>query len=97
MKPIEDISKVSLEDFIIPYEELDSKYDDWGNPYTEFTAKWFFEGIDKNDLLRLVPKEGIDTELALKNLNVLRHDRNYQHEHKMRLLPHYLELWFDLK
>lgn len=79
------------------YEDVPAEFKRDNNPYVLFISDWFFGGRTKQDLERLVPKEGVDKRKALRAIKAALGSWEPKHEHKEAGCAYLLSEWFDLK
>lgn len=54
---------------------------------------WFFAGVK---LTKVVPKDGIDKNVAITHIGCIMHSWEPKHEHKTAGCAYLLSLWFDV-
>lgn len=60
--------------------------------YSKLVSDWFFGGLES---LSGVPKEGIDPQLAFKNIKAILRSFDPKHEHKQAGCAFLLSEWFE--
>lgn len=63
------------------------------HPYVELVEQWFFSGIQ---LIRTVPKEGVDRAKAMKHLRLIIGSWDTSHEHKIAATAFLIFDWFQV-
>ncbi len=64
-----------------------------GNEFVKLSDEWFFEGLDSK---KLIAKDGIDKNEALRHLKCIQGSFEPKHEHKSSSVAYLMSLWFDL-
>lgn len=62
-----------------------------GTKWNQLFSDWFYSGLSKLDL---VPKDGIDKNLALRHIRAVMGSFEPKHEHKEAAVAYLLSLWF---
>ena len=103
MKPIkvDDVSLVLGGDVthLMPeYKNIPDEFKRYkGNIFVDFVSNWFFKGISKENLGRLIPKENIDTNMALRHIKAVLGSWSPKHEHKIAGCAYLLSEFFTLE
>jgi hypothetical protein len=85
----------SVKDFLPDYADVPEEFKDWqGNEYLDFISAWFFTGADAS---RLVAREGVDRDKALRHIRYCLGSREPKHEHKHAGCAYLLAQWFTIK
>ena len=66
------------------------------NRYVSFVSRWFFDGINPEDVLRLKPREGVEKTRALSAIRAILGSFEPKHEHKNAGCAYLLSEWFEL-
>lgn len=64
-----------------------------GNEWCNWQARWFFEGLDKDDVP--TAKEGISFDDAMRHLSAIQSSFRPKHEHKCAGVAYLASLWFN--
>ena len=79
------------------YESLPEEFKDrYNNRHCEFVSKWFFSGVDKEGMKRIVAKEGVERGKALAAIGAVLASFEPKHEHKIGACGFMLSEWFIL-
>lgn len=79
------------------YETVPDEFKVWrGNPYVDLVSKWFFDGLKRDDIARLVPRPGVEKGRALAAIRAIICSFEPQHEHKEAGAAYLLSCWFEL-
>lgn len=84
----------SVRDYLPAYRDVPDEYKHGDNPYAKFISLWFFTGAD---LSRLVARDGIDADAALRHLKYCMGSWEPKHEHKEAGCAMLLHEWFTIK
>lgn len=93
-KPIDDIDVAfggKVMEILPPYAEIPDEFKRHYHPWARWQSNWFFSGLKRYPK----PKEGVDMQLALKNLAACQSSWEPKHEHKMAGVAYLASLWFD--
>jgi len=60
--------------------------------WIQFQRDWFDYGFEKLDV---VPREGVDSNTALKHLAMIQKSFEPKHEHKVAAIAYLASLWFE--
>ena len=82
-------------DLMPKMKDIPKEFKQHDNPFVEWQQKWFFEGLKKNDILKIKPKAGINVGEALAHLRVIQGSFEPQHEHKEAGAAYLASLWFE--
>ncbi|KKL51656.1 hypothetical protein LCGC14_2293340 [marine sediment metagenome] len=63
-----------------------------GSKWNRFISDWFFLGLEERTML---PKEGIDEDIALRHIGMILGSFQPKHEHKEAAAAYLLSLWFE--
>lgn len=63
----------------------------------KLVTKWFFGGLDDDDLKRITPREGIDKKKALRACAACLRSWEPKHEHKEAGVAYLIHQWFELQ
>lgn len=74
-------------------EDIPQEYFSWNNKYNKFAAKWFYEGINKNEL---TPKENTHLLPSMYEIHNVLSDWNYEHNLKLAIAAYLLNKYFDV-
>ncbi len=88
------------------YSTLPAEFQDYHyNPHCEAVHAWFFGGaardgdaitFDKHgEVLRYVPREGVDANKALRAIKAVLGSFSPKHEHKIAACGYMLDQWFE--
>lgn len=105
-KPLEVIDGVAIgfgmrasdmETFMPPREELPEPFNRYMGDtiWHKVQSKWFYNGLNEEDISFLVPKEGIDKEGAILQLTAIQRSWLPKHEHKVAAVAYLLSRWFE--
>jgi hypothetical protein len=61
------------------------------NPYFRFAMKWFYDGLEENELP--AAKNGINQKEALRHLHTILGSFEPKHEHKCEAVTYLASLW----
>lgn len=64
-----------------------------GTKWNKIQARWFFFGLPKET--KFVPKEGIETAVALNHLGTIQRSFEPRHQHKEAAVAWLMSLWFE--
>jgi len=76
------------------YDSVPDEFKKGHNPYCRMVSKWFYSGLNSDDL---IVKEGIDKTKALAALRAIIGSFEPKHEHKEAGAAYLMSQWFDLK
>jgi hypothetical protein len=79
------------------YDSVPEEFHRMNNPYVRFVSEWFALGRTKDDMDRLIAKEGVDKVKALRAIKAILGSWEPKHEHKEAGCAYLLSQWFDLK
>jgi anti-sigma factor ChrR (cupin superfamily) len=74
-----------------PMVEIPDEFSNTSNQWAKWQADWFYSGLSAYP----VPKEGIDLELAMRNLKAVQGSFTPKHEHKAAGVAYLASLWFE--
>lgn len=76
-----------------PYDQIPNEFKgfDTNNPWVKWQEDWFFYGLKCYP----EPKEGIDLDLAMQNLQCAQRSFEPKHEHKSAGVAYLGSLWFN--
>lgn len=74
------------------YKDIPDEFKKQGNPFVKWQQKWFFSGLEKEDIPKA--KEGIDQNQALRHLAAIQTSFEPPHEHKEAGVAYLASLWF---
>lgn len=80
-----------------PYDVIPDEFKRLHHPYVEFVSGWFFSGMKQEDLARLVPRDGVDKNKALRAIKAALASFEPAHEHKEAGCAYLLDQWFELQ
>ena len=60
--------------------------------WNAWQAKWFYRGLDENDLP--TPVDGVDYDIAMRHLKTIQGSWEPKHEHKEAAVAYLASLWF---
>lgn len=83
--------------YIPAYEDISDEFKSNHNVYNKFISKWFFNGLEEEDLNKLKPKENIDLDQGLAHIASVMRSFNIKHEHKEAGCAFLLSNWFVLE
>ena len=63
-----------------------------GTKWNDITSKWFYNGL-KN--VKFIPKEGVETNKALRHIKAILSSWEPKHEHKEAGVAYLLSQWFE--
>jgi hypothetical protein len=98
--PPPDVSDLDLAfpsnamDWLPAWEDIPEGFKGSGNPWAQQVGLWFFKGPDKAWLERIVPKDGIDRNKALRTIQATLGSFAPKHEHKTAGVAYMLASWF---
>ncbi len=70
-------------------DEFERDYNVWH----KFISEWFFLGLEEG--YKIVPKEGIDLNLAMRHIVAVMKSFQPKHEHKEGGLAYLCSMWFE--
>lgn len=73
-------------------EEIPEEFKSYHNPWCKLFSEWFYKGISQS---KLVAKESIDREKALRHIGTIMGSFEPKHEHKEATVAYLLSLWFE--
>lgn len=82
-----------VENLMPAYASIPDEFKHHRNPWCEFQAKWFYEGLKKEDFLTAKP--GINYNAAMRHLSAIQGSFEPKHEHKMAAVAYLASLWFE--
>ena len=74
-----------------PISEIPDEFQNYSNEWNRFVSSWFFGGLKRYP----VPREGVDFDLALRNLMCVIGSFQPKHEHKGAGAAYLASLWFS--
>jgi hypothetical protein len=83
-------------DTLMPeYDDIPKEFKDRNNrnKWTNIVDEWFFKGLPQTTFFS--PKDGIDTQVALRHVNTIIRSYIPKHEHKIAAVGYLLSLWFN--
>lgn len=75
------------------YDDIPKEFKDHNNPFAALQAEWFFKGMKAS---KLIAKEYIDRNMAMRHLQSIQGSFEPKHEHKSAGVAYLMSLWFDL-
>jgi hypothetical protein len=81
-------------DWLPAWEDIPEEFKGSGNPWAQKVGYWFFKGPEEAWIGRIVPKEGIDRNKALKVIQACLGSYAPKHEHKIAGTAYMLATWF---
>lgn len=86
---------VELGTLLPPYTDIPEEFRDMNSrsPWHRFQAKWFYEGLDPDEVPEAKP--GIDQAKALRHLQVIQRSFEPKHEHKMAAVAWLASKWLQ--
>ena len=84
-----------ISDLMPAYNTVPEEFKDMNdrNKFNKVISTWFFGGLPKET--EFYPKEGIDTNAALRHVGAVLRSFEPKHEHKEAGCAYLLSLWFD--
>lgn len=95
IKEIDDATfafPANIEGLIPTMSDIPDEFHRSWNPYNAFVTRWFFQGLE-NPVF--IPKEGVDTDKALRHIGAVLRSFQPKHEHKTAGCAFLLAEWFD--
>ena len=74
-----------------PISAIPEEFHNYSNQWNRFVSGWFFDGLKRYP----VPREGVDLNLALRNLACVIGSFEPKHEHKEAGAAYLASLWFS--
>jgi hypothetical protein len=78
-------------DILPPYSEIPEEFHRGSNPWVKWQSEWFFKGLQSFPKV----KEGIDADMAIKNLRCVQGSWAPKHEHKQAGVAYLASLWLE--
>jgi hypothetical protein len=75
------------------YEDIPEEFKSSSNKWCGIASRWFFKGLPKTTVFK--PKEGVDTNKALRHLGAIQGSFEPKHEHKEAAVAYLMSQWFD--
>jgi hypothetical protein len=94
-KPITDVDLAftAAVDGLLPrWADIPEDFKRGRNKWCRFVSDWFYQGVA---LSRLVPRDGVDSKMALRHCKAIMGSFEPKHEHKEAGVAYLLSLWFD--
>lgn len=92
------LADAELAKLVPAYEDIPAAFKvenrNGANPYVAFHRRWFFHGLPENT--RLVGKDGVDPEAALRHLAAINRSRAIKHQHKEAAIAYLASLWIEV-
>ena len=99
--PIPDVTAVDLAfgntAHMPRYDDVPDDFKQRDNPHVRFISKWFFNGLNQADMIRLVPRPSVETGRALAAIRTILTSFEPKHEHKEAACVYLLSSWFELR
>lgn len=76
-----------------PYRAIPKEYKQDSNKWVMFIEDWFRHGLDKD--AKLIPKEGVEKEPAIRHIQCLLNSYLIDHRHKIAGAACLCGLWFE--
>lgn len=76
------------------YADIPAQFKNGSTMWNRFQSDWFYSGIQVS---QMIPKPGIDKNLALRHLKVINGSYEPKHEHKEAAIAYLASLWFSEK
>jgi hypothetical protein len=74
------------------YSDIPPEFKKPSNKWNQLFNQWFFKGIGD---AKFTPKEGVDTNKALRHINTIMRSYEPSHEHKEAAVAFLLNEWFE--
>ena len=74
------------------YEDIPDEFKNRHHPWAKVQEKWFFKGVKE---VVWTPKEGIDTDTAIRHLKACQGSFQPKDEHKQAGVAYLMSLWFE--
>ena len=74
-----------------PYSAIPDEFKHGDNLWVKWSGDWFFNGLDRYP----VANEGVDLNLAMRNLSAVQRSFEPKHEHKEAGVAYLASLWFS--
>lgn len=83
-------------DYLPAREALPEAFRRQHAPECDFVTDWFLVGRDAQDIARLTPREGVETDAAFRAIRAVLISLDLSHEHKIGGAGFLLREWFVL-
>jgi hypothetical protein len=94
-QPVDDLALSfggRMADLLPPVSEIPAEFHRHnGTEWNRRVSAWFFSGLKG----RLVPREGVDSRVAVRHLQAILGSWEPKHEHKEAGVAYLMSLWFD--
>ncbi|MBM66083.1 MAG: hypothetical protein CMH55_07610 [Myxococcales bacterium] len=80
-------------EYLPPMDEIPERFHRFSDPYVELVRRLFFEG---GSVAEWKAREGVDRDLAIKNLRAVLGSYEPKHEHKEAGAAYLVSLWFKV-
>jgi hypothetical protein len=81
----------AVNDILPPWDIIPDEFKSGRGIWPKWQSEWFFNGLKSLP----TPKEGIDVDLAMKNLACVQRSFAPKHEHKQAGVAYLASLWFE--
>lgn len=81
-----------MEKLLPPYEEIPEEFRSSKTEWNRIVSQWFFGGLPQGT--EFIPKEGIDSNKAIRHIKTILHSFQPKHEHKEAGCAFLLSKWF---
>lgn len=95
--PVSDVTvafPANALEFMPTMQEIPDAFKRWpGTEWNKFQSDWFFGGLGED--VQFFAKDGVDGEMAFRQLSAIQHSFASKHEHKEAAIAYLCSLWFD--
>lgn len=79
-------------DFMPAMEDIPEEFGSFSNPWAKFVSTWFAFGLGR---FSFIPTEGVDPNMAFRQLSAIMGSYQPQHEHKTAAVAYLSSVWME--